>query len=77
MKIKVWAVVLILFLLVNLTMPIVLAIETTNGMCGNNAIWILDDSGKLTITGTGIVKDGGWNKDSIKKVENRRGHNGD
>ena len=69
MRRKVLTIVLILFVLVNLTKSRVLAIETTNGTCGNNAIWTLDSTGKLTITGTGIINDGGWNKDSIKKVE--------
>lgn len=35
----------------------VFAAETASGTCGDNVTWVLDDSGTLTISGTGAMKD--------------------
>lgn len=38
------------------TVPMFTTHAETNGECGTNASYILDDSGKLTITGTGEIR---------------------
>lgn len=39
-----------------------------SGACGNNATWTLDDTGLLTITGTGMIeKNTSWNGNSLIK----------
>ena len=38
------------------------AATTASGTCGENVTWSLDNSGTLTISGTGKMDDYGWNK---------------
>ncbi|MBR4723694.1 MAG: hypothetical protein IK072_03050, partial [Clostridia bacterium] len=33
----------------------------SNGTCGDNLTWTLDDNGRLTISGTGTMTDHAWN----------------
>ena len=44
----------------------------SNGTCGENATWVLDDAGKLTISGTGAMSDisgsSPWHGQSINEV---------
>lgn len=69
MKRKIFIVSMILFIIIeSIMIPSVFAVETTNGTCGENATWTLDENGVLTIQGSGSIESGGWNKDSITKV---------
>ncbi|MDD6394679.1 MAG: leucine-rich repeat domain-containing protein [Firmicutes bacterium] len=45
--------------------------EIASGMCGDNAVWVLDDTGTLTISGSGAITSSPWRsqyKLSIKTV---------
>ena len=39
-----------------------------SGSCGDSAMWTLDSSGKLTISGTGAITAGGWDINAVKAV---------
>lgn len=44
-----------------------------SGICGDNAIWTLDDAGKLIISGTGDITSCPWSSDSVKNVVIEKG----
>ena len=59
MTMKKWLVAMLAFLLCLLVVP---ALAETSGTCGaegdgNNLVWVLDDAGTLTISGTGWMRD--------------------
>ncbi len=62
--------ILILVLLAGLCLYAAASAETLSGSCGPNATWTLDDSGKLTISGSGEMTSNPWSnyKDSIKSI---------
>lgn len=39
------------------------------GVCGDNTIWILDETGVLTISGTGAVTSHPWENSDIRKIK--------
>ena len=49
--------VLILLLLLVAALPVAANAATRSGACGDNLTWTLDDSGVLTISGTGPMLD--------------------
>ena len=57
-----------------LVSPIPARAETVaSGTCGDSASWTLDDKGFLSVSGTGEVKYGKWDKAAVKKVEVKSG----
>lgn len=77
MRKKIFSLVLVLCLCLGLLGNLsVIVSAASNGSCGNNATWVLDDNGTLTISGTGAIKigdeesPGSWHqyRANIKKV---------
>ena len=52
------------------------ALGDTGGACGEGASWTLDGAGRLVITGTGEICDGGWDKTAVKTLEVKSGVTG-
>ena len=62
---------MVLLFTVSLLQGGVFAEETASGTCGDNATWVLDNNGTLTISGSGAMKSGspwGEYKDNITSV---------
>ena len=61
MKSRTIAALLAVFMLLTLfPVPAFAADDGNSGTCGEHITWVLDDSGKLTISGTGAIPDFGW-----------------
>ena len=56
---KISAFLIVTIMLLSMLTPIT-ATETVGGKCGDNLSWTLDDSGTLTISGTGEMKNWGY-----------------
>ena len=54
---KVWAVLLAAALLLAMAAPVMAADIVASGACGDDLTWTLDSEGKLTISGTGEMRD--------------------
>ena len=44
------------------------AAVVNSGTCGDDVTWTLDDTGKLTISGTGAISDPPWDNRHIRKL---------
>ena len=61
MKSRTIAAMLVVFMLLTLLpVPVSAADTGASGTCGDDIIWALDSSGKLTISGSGAIPDYGW-----------------
>ena len=54
-------------LLLAAVLPVV-ASAASSGTCGQNMTWVLDDDGKLSISGTGAMTSHPWTASEVKKV---------
>ena len=76
MKKRYWFLILLIFIAASLTLSA--GAETKSGACGDNLTWTLDDSGVLTISGTGKMsnytryKGAPWGKE-ISRLEIQQG----
>lgn len=60
-----------------LVIPSAISCADTRGRCGDNLTWVLDDSGNLTITGTGEMYDYDaatfWDRSRVRQVDIQAG----
>ncbi len=73
MKKRICSLLLALLMVVTMLPTTASAAETASGTCGENLTWTLDDTGTLTISGTGEMEDNYYSpwdnqKESIKRV---------